>query len=126
MSNSWNIRSQYGIKAKKKKVKATTDIKPLNDLHRVQYFTGMVNFQGYFVSNLAKITKPLNNIRKKDCSIWGLPRKKHLKKGHPVAFKSQIQIKTEQGNAQIEKEALAITWGCEHFKVSVFEKFFLN
>ena len=36
-------------------------------------------------------------------------------KWRPVAYASRSMINTEQRYAQIEKEALAITWACEKF-----------
>ncbi|UYV77472.1 K02A2.6-like [Cordylochernes scorpioides] len=57
--------------ADEKKVKAIAEMKPPANLHGVQGFMGMVNFLGRFVPNLAEITKPLNDIRKKDDFVVG-------------------------------------------------------
>ncbi|UYV80838.1 K02A2.6-like [Cordylochernes scorpioides] len=62
---------EHGIKADEKKVKAIAEMKPPTDVHGVQHFMGMVNFSGRFVPNLAEITKPLNDLRKKDVFVVG-------------------------------------------------------
>lgn len=43
----------------------------------------------------------------------------------PVAFASKSMTQTECHNAQIEKEALAITWACERFSVYVLGRRFI-
>ncbi|UYV65077.1 K02A2.6-like [Cordylochernes scorpioides] len=160
---------ELSIKADEKKVKTKAEMKPPAYLHGVQGFMGMINFIGRFVPNLAEITKPLNDLRKKDASfIWGSPQKKAFEKvkdllasdrvlasfdiskktmvsadassyglgavlklehedneWRPVAFASRTLTKMEQRYAQIQKEALAITWACERFKDYVVGKTFL-
>ena len=43
----------------------------------------------------------------------------------PVAFASKSMTQTERHYAQIEKEALAITWACERFSVYVLGRMFI-
>ncbi|XP_064475624.1 uncharacterized protein LOC135389515 [Ornithodoros turicata] len=38
---------------------------------------------------------------------------------HPVAYASRLLTPTEQRYAQVEKEALAVTWACEKFRMYV-------
>ncbi|UYV84625.1 hypothetical protein LAZ67_X002882 [Cordylochernes scorpioides] len=140
--------NEHSIKSDKKKVKAITEMKLSADLQGVQHFMGIVNFLGHFVPNLAEITKPLNDLRKKDVlasdrvlasfdiskktiisansSSYGLgavlKQEHEAKEWRPMAFASRTLTKTEQGYTQIEKEALPITWVCERFKDFVVEK----
>ena len=43
----------------------------------------------------------------------------------PVAYASRSMTKTERCYAQIEKEALAITWACDKFTDYIIGKHFL-
>ncbi|UYV72662.1 K02A2.6-like [Cordylochernes scorpioides] len=82
---------EHGIKADEKKVKAIAEMKPPTDVHGVQSFMGMVNFLGRFVPNLAEITKPLNDLRKKDVSfIWRSPQKKAFEKVKDVLASDRV------------------------------------
>ena len=42
----------------------------------------------------------------------------------PITFGSRLLIKTEIKYFQIEKEALAITFGCEHFQIYLYGRSF--
>ena len=42
-------------------------------------------------------------------------QKQHNGEWQPISFISRSLTLTEQKYSQIEKEALALTWGCEHF-----------
>ena len=53
-------------------------------------------------------------LQKHDDGIWA-----------PVAYGSRSLSKSEQNNAQIEKEALAILFGCERFHVYLYGKSFI-
>ena len=48
--------------------------------------------------------------------------KKHGKEWRPVAYASRAMTETETRYAQIEKEALAITWACEKFSTYILGK----
>ncbi|UYV83347.1 K02A2.6-like [Cordylochernes scorpioides] len=133
---------EHGIKANEKKVKAIAEMKPPTDVHGVQRFMGMFHLGLTTEKSFEKVKDVLASdrvlasfdISKKtmvsaDASSYGLGAV--LKQEHdanewrPVAFASWTLTKTEQGYAQIEKEALAITWACERFKDFVVGKTFL-
>ena len=60
-----------------------------------------------------------------DASTHGLGAvllQKHGKEWRPVAYVSRATTETETRYAQIEKEALAITWACEKFSIYILGK----
>ena len=62
-----------------------------------------------------------------DTSSYGLGAvllQKAASKWKPVAYASRSMSETERRYAQIEKEALAITWACDKFSMYVLGKKF--
>ncbi|UYV69068.1 K02A2.6-like [Cordylochernes scorpioides] len=139
---------ENGIKADEKKVKAIAEMKLPTDVHGVQRFMGMKERCEFHlgittekkafekVKELLASDRVLASfdISKKtmvsaDASSYGpgavLKQEHETNEWRPVAFASRTLTKTEQGYAQIEKEALAITWACERFKDFVVRKTFL-
>ena len=60
-----------------------------------------------------------------DASSYGLESvllQRHGDAWKPVAFASRCLTETESRNAQIEKEALALTWACEKFSEYILGK----
>ena len=60
-----------------------------------------------------------------DASAYGLGAvllQKHVSDWRPVAFASTALTETESRYAQIEKEALALTWSCEKFSSYILGK----
>lgn len=54
-----------------------------------------------------------------DASLYGLGAVLLQKEGEqwrPVAYASRSMTETEQRYAQVEKEVLGLTWGCERFR----------
>lgn len=62
-----------------------------------------------------------------DASSYGLGAVLLQKEGEqwkPVAYASRSMTETEQRYAQVEKEALGLTWGCERFRDFLIGKHF--
>ena len=65
-----------GIRKDPAKVKAITEVPEPEDVPDVRRFLGMVNQQMKFLPNLAEMTKPIQDLLKKDTEwIWDSPQK---------------------------------------------------
>jgi len=74
--------------------------------------------ENYIFTNLVNYNPDREIVVFSDAFSFGLSavlRQKHGSTLRPVAFASRGMSETEQRYAQIEKEALAITWACERF-----------
>ena len=58
--------SKDGINADANKIRAITEMPIPEDKEAVQRLLGMINYVGKFIPNLAKVTKPLRELLKKE------------------------------------------------------------
>lgn len=64
--------SKDGVSVHRDKVKAIQEMKSPENIHQLRRFLGMVNYLGRFVKDLARFTKPLNELLCKDIVwVWG-------------------------------------------------------
>ncbi|UYV65991.1 K02A2.6-like, partial [Cordylochernes scorpioides] len=127
-----HILDEDGIRPDPAKIEAVAKIPAPTDVHGVRRFLGMVNHLGRLVENISEIAAPPNQLLVKAYDVrkptmvssdafsygLGVVLKQEGKNGiwRPVAYSSRTMTPTEKRYAQIEKEALAITWACELFQ----------
>ena len=127
-----------------KKVEAFEKMPEPEDAKAVQGLLGSVNYLAKFVPHLSDTLEPLRRLNDKDTEwcwlnihqqAFGRMKKAPtstpvlqyydikkplgaglLQDGLPVVYASRALSATERNNAQIEKELLAIVFGCEKFE----------
>ena len=140
-----HIVDKEGIRPDPEKVRGINDMTEPKNLTDLRRFLGMCNQLNKFSPKLTDKTKPLRDLLcSKNQWLWGEAQQKAfvellscspvlalydqkrptrvvLMQQHPdnqwrpVAYASRAMTPTEQRYAQVEKEALAITWGSERF-----------
>ncbi|KAJ8375234.1 hypothetical protein SKAU_G00058140 [Synaphobranchus kaupii] len=140
-----HVISAAGVKADPGKTAAVREIAEPSNTTELRSFLGMVNQLGKFIPQLSEKDKPLRDLlSKKNHWFWGPDQAKafdSLKEGltktpvlalydpnrdikvsadassfFSVAYAHRFLSPVEQRYAQVEKEALGLTWACERFK----------
>ncbi|XP_064482820.1 uncharacterized protein K02A2.6-like [Ornithodoros turicata] len=134
-----HILSPGGISADPEKTEAIRKLPVPASLSELRALFGMLNHLMKFLPGLSEISKPLRDLLASDAAwIWGPQQQRafdslkdqltrtpvltYYDPGRPHTLSvdaSSALTSTEQRYAQVEKEALAITWACEKFRMYV-------
>ena len=125
-----HIISNQGLKADTPKTKAILDMQlPMNVLE-MHLFIGMTNQLSKVIPCSAELMKLLTELLSSKCIFqWGPNHTNHLSKSErnwlhlqPLHYMILQLIQRYQHYAQIEKEVIAFTWGCERFSMYLLGK----
>ncbi|KAH0813471.1 hypothetical protein GEV33_009320 [Tenebrio molitor] len=138
------VVSEKGLTIDPSRVEAIVNMPSPTNKKEVLQILGMINFVEKFIPQKSHLLEPLTALLRKDVEfVWESPQRKALDEAkhiltkapnlsffdldkqiivnsegvrEVVAFASRTLTKTESRYAQIEKEALGLTWACEKFK----------
>ncbi|XP_056122564.1 NACHT, LRR and PYD domains-containing protein 12-like [Rhinichthys klamathensis goyatoka] len=125
--------SAQGVKPDEGKVRAVTEIPPPQSKPELQRFLGVEQYLAKFIPNMSDISAPLRKLLEKETEWhWEDAQQQNasseglgaviLQEGRPVAYGSRALNDCQRRYAHIEKELLAIVYGCEKFHQYVYGK----
>ena len=118
-----HIVSSRGIQPDKKKVEAVANAPAPKTSAEVRSFLGLVNYCSCYVEDYSTTTYPIRQLLKEKTSNFIEEIQQQSDSTYrPIAFGSRSLTETEVKYSQIEKEALAIVFGCEHFHLYLYGK----
>ncbi|XP_061173501.1 uncharacterized protein LOC133182663 [Saccostrea echinata] len=95
-------------------------MKPPGNVKELMTFLGFVQYLGKFIPNLSEISAPLRHLLSKDVAWhWEEEQMKSFEKLKQLVTEAR-SIDSQQNYAQIEKETLAITFGCTKLHQYIF------
>ncbi|XP_063607727.1 uncharacterized protein LOC134782233 [Penaeus indicus] len=126
---------RHGSLSDPDKVSAIKALPSPTNVTELQQFLGMVTYMSPFIPNLADETAPLGNatlvhfnpnkpiVIQVDASQKGIGAAL-MQNDKPIAYASKSLSETVQRYANIERELLAVVFGCERFHTYVYGKAF--
>ncbi|KAK2714021.1 hypothetical protein QYM36_008577 [Artemia franciscana] len=117
-----NLLTSEGIKPNPEKTRAITEMSPPENSEQLQKLLGMLNYLSKYITKLVlskQKPKRASTEIKVDASKHGLGAVLAVD-DNVVAFGSRSTSETEQRYSQIEKELLAVVFGCKHFHQYIY------
>ncbi|GBM56927.1 hypothetical protein AVEN_168596-1 [Araneus ventricosus] len=115
--------SSDGIAVDKSKLEPILSMSKPEDRQSLHRYLGMINYLSKFLPNLSTLIAPLRELIKNNTVwLWDPSYDKILERqgGKPIAFASSTLTPAQYDYAHIEKELLAVVYGCKKFHQYVY------